>query len=188
MSACPTPTIKHHHIVLIGMMGCGKTTVGKELHRIMKIPFSDTDQMIEAQTAISIPDIFTQFGEDRFRDIETRILRNHLDKPHRSPLIISTGGGIVISPINRSILQQLGFVVWLNADINTLFNRVLHSGNRPLLQTAHPKEILAKLLEQRAPWYRETAHLSIDTSTLTVQEIAFGIMESSRVFFNDFNI
>lgn len=174
----------YRHIVLIGLMGCGKTTIGKELQRTVDLPFSDTDQVIEDQAGMSIPAIFQQFGESSFRDMETQVLRNYLALPPENSSIISTGGGIVVRPENRELLRRMGFVVWLNADATTLLQRVSRNDNRPLLQNANPRETLVRLFEERRPFYAETAHLSIDTTNLTVREIAFGIMESARVFFN----
>lgn len=185
MSECSAINAVGRHIILIGLMGCGKTTIGKELQRAMDLHFSDTDQMIEEQEGMSIPAIFQRFGEDHFRNLETQVLRRCLSLPAGKSHVISTGGGMVLRPENREILRQLGFVVWLNADTNTLYQRVLRSDNRPLLHTANPAETLARLSAERMPLYAETAHLSIDTANLSVYEIAFGIMESARVFFHE---
>ena len=165
-------------------MGCGKTTIGRELERTMDLPFSDTDQVIESQMGMSISSIFEQFGESHFRGLETEVLRSYFLQPDGKSLIISTGGGIVISPENREMMRQMGFVVWLSADTSTLLQRVSRNENRPLLHNANPEETLARLFEERKAFYSETAHLSIDTTNLTIWEIAFGIMESARVFFH----
>lgn len=177
-SNSPTPI----HIVLIGLMGCGKTTVGRELHRTMNLPFLDTDAAIEKEQKTSIPEIFANQGEDYFRSLETSLLRNIQSTPENGAMIISTGGGIVIRPENRKLLLSLGYVVWLNADVDTLLQRVSRCSNRPLLRTPDPRQTLADLMAERTPWYNESSHLSINTSNLTVPEIVFGVMESAHVF------
>ncbi len=169
-------------IVLIGLMGCGKTTIGKELHRETRLPLRDTDSIIERHAGISIPKIFAQHGEAHFRDLETDLLRQLEQKKHLT-CIISTGGGIAIRPENRAILKNMGFVVWLDSDADTLYRRIKHCTNRPLLKNPDPKGTLARLLEERNAFYRETAHLCIDTSNLHINEITYGIIESARVFF-----
>lgn len=174
----------HHslpNIILIGLMGCGKTTVGKELHRETKLHFTDTDHLIERQAGMDIPHIFKTQGEEYFRDLETRALRSMRNAGKRNR-IISTGGGIIIRQENRVLLQQLGFVVWLNTNVDTLFQRISRCTNRPLLQQPNPKGVLENLLQERSAFYRETAHLTIDTANLHIHEIAFGILESAKVF------
>ena len=96
--------------------------------------------------------------------------------------IISTGGGIIIRPENRLLLKKLGFVVWLHTDVNILYQRISRCTNRPLLQQPNPKAVLEHLMKERHDFYRETAHLTIDTANLHIHEIAFGILESARVF------
>ena len=156
------------NIILIGLMGCGKTTIGKELHRETSLRFTDTQ-------------IFKAHGESHFRDLETGILRQ-LHGVARQSRIISTGGGITIRPENRDLLKKLGFVVWLHTDVNTLYQRISRCTNRPLLQQPNPKAVLGRLMKERHDFYRETAHLTIDTANLHIHEIAFGILESARVF------
>lgn len=169
------------NIILIGLMGCGKTTIGKELHRETDLPFTDTDQLIEHQTGMSIPQIFKMHGESHFRNLETDVLRQITAEGSQNR-IISTGGGITVRPENRELLKKLGFVVWLHTDVNTLYQRVSRCTSRPLLQDPDPKGVLARLMEERHPFYRETAHLAIDTANLHIHEITFGILESARVF------
>jgi shikimate kinase len=97
--------------------------------------------------------------------------------------VISTGGGIVVRPENRVLLKQLGFVVWLYADLETHYQRTVRAGNRPLLQNENPRRTLAELMEQRTPWYRDSSHMSVDTTNLTAEEIACGVLTSAQVFF-----
>lgn len=169
------------NIILVGLMGCGKTTIGKELHRETNLDLSDTDQLIEQQTGLSIPQIFKIHGEAYFRNLETALLYN-LQESSTKNRIISTGGGITIRKENRLILRKLGFVVWLRTDVTTLYQRISRCSNRPLLQHPNPKSILHRLMEERYNFYKETAHLTIDTDNLHINEIAFGILESARIF------
>ena len=151
------------NIILIGLMGCGKTTIGKELHRETNLGFMDTDQLIERQTGMHIPQIFKIHGESHFRDLETGILQQ-LQMAAAQSRIISTGGGIIIRPENL------------------LYQRISRCTNRPLLQQPNPKAVLEHLMNERHDFYQETAHLTIDTANLHIHEIAFGILESARVF------
>ena len=112
---------------------------------------------------------------------ETGILQQ-LQTAAAQSRIISTGGGIIIRPENRLLLKKLGFVVWLHTDVNILYQRISRCTNRPLLQQPNPKAVLEHLMKERHDFYRETAHLTIDTANLHIHEIAFGILESARVF------
>lgn len=169
-------------IILIGIMGSGKTTIGKEISRILGAPLLDTDSIIESREGTTINNIFASRGENHFRDLETQLIRDISSKD--TPSVISTGGGIVIRPENRELLRKLGFVVWINADIDVLFERVARHSHRPLLHTPDPQKTLSDLLETRSPWYRESAHMTVDTSNLTIPETVAGIVESARVFFH----
>ena len=162
-------------------MGCGKTTIGKELHRETNLRFTDTDQLIEQQTGMSIPQIFKIHGESHFRDLETGVLRQ-MQSGSRHSRIISTGGGITIRPENRKLLKELGFVVWLHTDVNTLYQRISRCSNRPLLQAPDPQGGACTSYGRTSSLYQETAHLTIDTANLHIHEITFGILESAQVF------
>jgi shikimate kinase len=172
------------NIVLIGFMGSGKSTIGRELHQRLGYQLMDLDQMIEEKLGKKITEIFRDKGETFFRDLETELLTQiSLDSDVRH--IISTGGGVVVRPENREILHKLGYVVWLNAKPNVIFERTSRNRDRPLLQTENPREAIKQLMELREPWYRETAHLTVDTSGLESHEIAAGILESARYFFTN---
>ena len=123
----------------------------------------------------------TPDGNAHFRDLETGILQQ-LQTAAAQSRIISTGGGIIIRPENRLLLKKLGFVVWLHTDVNILYQRISRCTNRPLLQQPNPKAVLEHLMNERHDFYQETAHLTIDTANLHIHEIAFGILESARVF------
>lgn len=170
------------NIVLIGFMGCGKTTVGRELHHRLGYPLVDMDQVIEHRVGKAITTIFAQDGELAFRDMETALLKE-LSDPTAPRRIISTGGGIVVREENRELLKDLGFVVWLYAPPAVILERTSRNRDRPLLQTENPLERITNLLEERKPLYQETAHLMVDTTGLDSGELATGILESARYFF-----
>lgn len=138
------------HIVLIGMMGAGKTALGTELARRLRVPFTDSDAEIEKAAAMSITEIFARDGEGFFRDRETQILSRILSGP---PGVLSTGGGAWIQPANRTLISAHGVSVWLNCDLETLWHRVRQRNTRPLLKTPDPKGTLARLIEERYPIY-----------------------------------
>lgn len=170
------------NIVLIGFMGCGKSTVGRELHTMLGYPLVDTDTVVEERAGKPISRIFADEGEEAFRDLESGVLRDlAADTTH--PHIIATGGGIVTRPENREVLHRLGYVVWLRAPLHVILNRTRRNNARPLLQTDDPAERVRTLLALREPWYRETSHLQLDTAGLTSREIATGILECARYFF-----
>jgi len=179
--SCTETTPKN--IVLIGFMGCGKSTVGRELHKRLNYPLIDTDHEIEARAGMPIKEIFAgPGGEPEFRDMETALLQELIatDGQRR---IISTGGGICGREENRRLLRQLGYVVWLHAPIETIIERTSKNHDRPLLNTPDPEARIRELMDLRDPLYRETAHLDIDTTGLDFREISVGILDSARYFF-----
>jgi shikimate kinase len=155
--------------VLIGMMGAGKSSVGRCLERRTGLARFDTDELVTAKFALSIPEIFTQHGEEEFRDAETKALR---DLPNENAAIVVTGGGIVLRNENVDLLKRLGTVVWLEAKEETLFERASRRGNRPLLQTDDPRARLAEMLQKRTPLYEKAADVRIETTKLTHDEVA----------------
>lgn len=170
------------NIVLVGLMGCGKSTIGRVLSKMLAYPFVDTDQHIEKLEQQSIPDIFKTKGEDHFRNCEVQLVHSLIDMQVQKH-IISTGGGLPTTKEAREALPYLGYVVWLHADIETLYSRTAKSNSRPLLQTKNPKEVLKNLMAERAPHYQECSHLTINTENLDVDDIATGILESARFYF-----
>lgn len=171
-----------HNLVLIGFMGCGKTTVGRELHGLLGYQLVDTDAVIEGRAGLPITRIFAEQGEEAFREMETGLLRE-LTAAEPIPRIISTGGGIVARAENRDLLRHLGYVVWLRAPASVILRRTRRNQSRPLLQTEDPATRIRLLLDEREPWYRESAHLTLDTAGLDSRELATGILESARYFF-----
>ncbi len=170
------------NIVLIGFMGSGKSTVGRELHHRLGYPLVDMDHVIELRAGKSIAAIFENDGEETFRDMETALLEELFD-PAAPRRIISTGGGIVGREHNRSLLHQLGYVVWLHAPAEIILERTSKNRDRPLLHGDDPAARVAKLMEIRQPLYQKAAHLKVDTAGLDCGELATGILESARYFF-----
>ena len=159
-------------------MGSGKSSVGRLLARHLDRPRFDTDEMVEDALGMSISKIFAQLGEARFREAETAVLRK-LDGS--TGAIIVTGGGIVLRPENIKRLRELGTVVWLTVDLETLRGRLAHRKNRPLLQTPSSAETIAALLEQRRKFYEEAADLVVDTSRLDQREVAQAICDELQI-------
>lgn len=170
------------NLVLIGFMGCGKSTIGRELHDRLGYPLVDMDQLIEEKAGKSIPEIFKDDGEAHFRDLETSTLKE-LCQPDAPRRIISTGGGVIGREENRALLQDLGYVVWLKAPADVILQRTSKNKNRPLLQTENPMEQIESLMKVRDPLYEETAHLKLDTAGLDCDEVTTGIIECARYFF-----
>jgi shikimate kinase len=165
----------HRSIVLIGFMGTGKSSVGRRLADATGWPRYDIDAMIATALGMRISDIFSHLGQERFRAEETAILEK-LETRVRS--IIVTGGGAILRPENVARLRELGTVVCLTADLDTLLERLGRRSNRPLLQTENPAETVEKLLQEREPLYQEAADLTIDTTALSHDEVARSIQES----------
>jgi shikimate kinase len=163
-------------IVLIGFMGTGKSSIGRALARKTGLPRFDTDEIVARRFDLSIPEIFSQFGEEDFRDAETAALKQ-LSEP-AAPAIIVTGGGIVLRPENVKMLRGLGRVVSLEADEETLFRRISRRATRPLLQTQNPRATMTELLRVRDPLYRAAADVRLDTSRLTYDEVTDAILTS----------
>jgi shikimate kinase len=146
-------------LILIGMMGAGKTTVGRELARRRGMRFVDCDQEIVARTGVSIPTIFEIEGEAGFRRRESQVLA---ELSLESDIVIATGGGIVLAPANRELLAQRGVVIYLDVPPPILWERTRHDRNRPLLQVENPRRRIEELHEQRDPLYREVADLVVE--------------------------
>ena len=139
-------------IVLVGLMGAGKTSIGRRLAVRLGLPFVDADQEIERAAGCSIEDFFARFGEAAFREGERRVIARLLDE---SPRVIATGGGAFMDPSTRAAIAAQGCSVWLKADLDTLHKRVRRRSNRPLLKHGDPREVLAGLMERRHPVYAE---------------------------------
>lgn len=155
-------------IFLIGLMGAGKTTVGRHLARRRRAHFLDLDHELEARTGVRVPMIFEIEGEAGFRERETRLLA---EVSTQRNMVVATGGGVVLKPENREILKHAGIVVYLNVLPKVLYERTRRDTNRPLLQVADPMKKLEELYEQRDPLYREVADLVIDARSGAVSQL-----------------
>lgn len=150
------------NIFLVGLMGAGKTSVGKMLSKRLNKTFYDSDHEIERATGVKIPVIFEIEGEQGFRARESRMLA---DLACRNNIVLATGGGVILSEQNRRLLAAHGTVIYLCATASDLWRRTRHDKNRPLLQTGDPLGKLQELLAQRDPLYREVADIIIDTGS-----------------------
>jgi shikimate kinase len=160
-------------IVLIGMMGAGKSSVGRCLQRLTGLARLDTDGILATEFGIPTAQIFSTHGEEKFREAETNLLRKLA--PDR-PTIVVTGGGIVVRPVNVDLLKRLGAVIWLTADEAILFERATRRNDRPLLQKENPRAVYSELLRQREPLYAAAADFRIETSGKTHDEVAETIL------------
>lgn len=156
------------NIILIGFMGSGKSSVSNHLSYLLKLNEIDTDKYIETQEKMSIPEIFSQKGEEYFRDLETKLLT---DLQNKNSLIISCGGGMPLREENQKLLKTLGTVFLLTASPKTTFNRVKNNNNRPLLNNNMNLEYITKMIESRKDKYLKTADFVIDTDNKTISEI-----------------
>jgi shikimate kinase len=150
------------NIFLVGMMGAGKTSVGRILAKRLNKEFVDSDHVIEERTGVRIPVIFEIEGEAGFRHRESQVID---ELTGRQGIVLATGGGAVLAERNRDLLRSRGTVVYLRASVKDLLHRTRHDKNRPLLQTADPRARLTELFQLRDPLYREVAHVTIDTGS-----------------------
>ncbi len=154
-------------LALIGFMGTGKSSVGLELAKRLNFDYSDTDNQIEKETGLTISEIFSKDGEAYFRNLESDLL-NDLSKS--SDLVLSTGGGIVLSSQNRELLQKKTIPILLQASAEEIFNRVKDDSDRPLLSVADPLEKINQLFKKRTKFYNEF-DIKIATDKLTIEEV-----------------
>jgi len=162
-------------VVLVGMMGSGKTAVGSALARLLGVPFLDSDTEIVRAANMSIAEIFTRDGEPFFRARETEVIARLLDS---QPCILSTGGGAFLAESNRALIADKGVAVWLRADLDLLWARVRHKTTRPLLQTANPFGTLRELYVSRNPVYA-LADLAVDAdATYSIEEMADRVIDA----------
>lgn len=148
----------HKTVVLVGMMGAGKTAIGKHMAQVLGVPFRDSDEAIEAAAQMSIAEIFARDGEAFFRAREAEVIARLLQG---RPAILSVGGGAFLQEETRRRIRSDGVSVWLRADLDLLWNRVRAKPTRPLLQTDNPRGTLARLLDERTPHYAQ-ADLVVD--------------------------
>ncbi|HJU99570.1 MAG TPA: bifunctional shikimate kinase/3-dehydroquinate synthase AroKB [Burkholderiaceae bacterium] len=161
------------NVFLVGLMGAGKTTIGRILARKLGLKFIDSDHEIEARTGASIPWIFEIEGEQSFRRREAEVIR---ELTAQQGIVLATGGGAILNPDSRAYLKARGTVIYLRASVNSILARTAHDKNRPLLQTADPRRKLEELMALRDPLYQEVAHMVIDTGRPNVQSMVQTIL------------
>ena len=172
-----TMTIKEN-IILVGPMGAGKSTIGKRLSQQIGADFVDSDREIEDHTGVNIPLIFELEGEKGFRQRETQIIDELTQKNNT---VIATGGGSILSAVNRQHMSERGQVVYLHATINQQLQRTHRDQNRPLLQTENPQQKLRELFEVRDPLYRSIATIIIDTDGRTIHSVTHEIVKRLNI-------
>ena len=155
----PNPALRDRTITLVGMMGVGKSTIGRKLAQVLDLPLRDADQEIEMAAGRSIADIFAERGEAEFRAGERRVIGRLLEE---APHVLATGGGAFMHPQTRDLIKQKAVSVWLKADLDVMVRRVSRKDHRPLLTGRDPREVLRGLIEQRYPVYAE-ADITIET-------------------------
>ena len=161
--------MKKDNIVLIGFMGCGKSTIGKTLADILGLTFHDTDALIEATYEKSIFEMFEEDGEEYFRNAETELLKKL--SAEANGLVLATGGGMPMRQGNAELLKQIGTVVFLETKIETILDRLQKDTGRPLADVADKENRLRLLYEMRLPIYRQAAEYCLDTEQKSIQEI-----------------
>ncbi|MFC0244671.1 shikimate kinase [Falsochrobactrum ovis] len=139
-------------VVLVGLMGAGKSTVGRKVATMLGLPFRDADTEIENVSRMSVPELFEAYGEDEFRDLERRVILRLLDD---GPMVLATGGGAYMNEETRSSIARAGISIWLNAELDVLMERVSRRQNRPLLQNDNPRGVMQSLMERRYPIYAQ---------------------------------
>ena len=171
----PIPaSIRDRSIVLVGLMGSGKSTIGRRLAQRLGMRFADADDEIERAAGMTISDIFARFGEAHFRDGERRVISRLLGE---KPMVLATGGGAFVNEETRALILQESLCIWLDADIPTLVERVGRRSHRPLLRNRDPGEVLRELAAVRNPIYAE-AHLRVSSASTPHDHTVRAILEA----------
>ncbi len=165
-------------VALVGLMGAGKSAIGKRLALRLGLPFIDADDEIERAAGCSIAEIFEKYGEADFRAGERRVIARLLDL---TPHILSTGGGAYLHPETRALMRAKAVTVWLRAELDVLFDRVRRRGHRPLLRQGDPKEVLAQLMTQRYPIYAE-ADIIVDSTAQPADRTTDQVIAALRAY------
>ncbi|MBO0662056.1 shikimate kinase [Jiella sp. MQZ9-1] len=161
-------------IVLVGLMGAGKTTVGRRVATLLSLPFVDSDAEIETVSTMTVPELFETYGEPEFRALEARVIARLTQD---GPQVIATGGGAYMHEATRDLLRKKAVTIWLNADLDTLMDRVSRRGDRPLLKAADPRQVMQELMDKRYPIYAE-ADLTVVSRPVKREIIAAELVEA----------
>lgn len=146
-------------VVFVGLMGAGKTSIGRRVAQVLQLPFADSDHEIEAVSRMSIPELFDRYGEPEFRALEQRVIERLL---REGPAVVSTGGGAFMNASTRDAIAEHGISIWLKADLDVLMDRVSKNQNRPLLRNPDPRAVMEQLMVERHPVYA-LADLTVET-------------------------
>lgn len=169
-------SLGRRNLVFVGLMGAGKSAIGKLVAQQMRVPFIDTDAEIERVSRMTISELFAKYGEAEFRSLETRVIRRLM---RSGPKVISTGGGAFINENTRRNVKRFAVSIWLSADLDVLWERVNKRDHRPLLKTENPKDTLAALMEKRYPIYAE-ADITVNSrdvrKELIVEEVLAAVV------------
>lgn len=160
------------NLVIVGLMGAGKSAIGKLVAQYLGIPFVDSDHEIERVSRMTIPELFEAYGEPEFRKLEQRVIKRLL---RTGPRVLSTGGGAFMNEETRASIRENGLSLWLDADLEILWERVIKRDNRPLLKTANPKKTLEDLMIARYPTYA-TAHLTVKSRDIRKDAMAHEVI------------
>ena len=161
-------------VVFVGLMGAGKTAIGRKVAGMLGLPFTDSDHEIESVSRMTIPDLFERYGEAEFRSLEQRVIVRVLES---GPQVLSTGGGAFMNAQTREAIEAYGLSVWLKADVDTLLDRVSKKQNRPLLKNADPRAVLERLMLERNPVYA-LADVTVATRDERKEVIAGEVIEA----------
>jgi shikimate kinase len=161
-------------VVFVGLMGAGKTAIGRKVATLLGLPFTDSDHEIESVSRMTIPDLFERYGEAEFRSLEQRVIIRVLES---GPQVLSTGGGAFMNAQTREAIAEHGLSVWLKADVDTLLDRVSKKQNRPLLKNADPRAVLERLMAERYPVYA-LADVTVPTRDERKEVIAGEVIEA----------
>ena len=167
------------NLILVGLMGSGKTTMGRALAKHLGKAFVDSDEEIQQRTGVTIPHIFDIEGETGFRQRETAAIRELVE---RDDMVLATGGGAVLAEQNRAMLQQSGIVIYLKASVHDLWQRTRHDRNRPLLQTADPHAKLTELFQQRDPLYLQVADIVMQSGKQSAHALMLHLVDEIEKF------
>ena len=162
------------NLILVGLMGAGKSAIGRIIAQQMSLPFIDTDAEIERVSRMTIPELFATYGEEEFRALETRVIERLL---RGGPRVVSTGGGAFINERTRAAIQAGGTSLWLKADLEVLWERVNKRDNRPLLKTENPKQTLKNLMDLRYPIY-EKADITVQSRDVRKEQVAGDVLSA----------